>query len=371
MSFKKLLSLVLILVMALPMAYAFAEEAAPSVTGKVTEIEKYGHALLDVTIADFNAAGFALGDVVTVDAGTYHDDMPYFDGYYVDKGAYMVRAYPGHTCIAVCINYGKFAETAGIGIGDSVKITLKEKAGALDVQTMSSLVYTNDPADYATEEIFANFRMISSGEIAEGKLYRSASPINNEMGRAAYANKFVEAAGVKTVMNMGDTDEEIAAYANEEGFASEYYKALYDNGNVIALGMPVNFSSAEFAEGIVKGLTFLAGKEAPYHIHCTEGKDRAGFTSMLIAALMGASKDELIADYMLSYANYYGITEENDAAKYEMIVNKNIVEMLYVVAGAEKGANLDEIDFAKAAETYLLNAGMAQEAINALKANLK
>lgn len=368
---KKILSLVLVLAMALPMALCFAEGNEPSVTGKVTEIEKYGHAVLDVTIEAFNGAGFALGDIVTVTAGTFTGDIPYFDGYYVNKGEYMVRAYPGHTCIAVCINYGTFAETAGIGIGDSVTVTLKEKAGQLDIQTMSSLVYTNDPADYDSEEVFANFRMVTTGEIAEGKLYRSASPINNEHNRASYGNKLIENAGIKCVMNMADTEEEVKGYIAAEDFASEYYKALYDNGNVIVLSMPINFSSPEFAESIVKGFNFLAAQEAPYLIHCTEGKDRAGFASMLIGALMGGTKDELIADYMLSYANYYGITEETEPEKYGMIVNKNIVEMLYAVAGVEKGANLDEVDFAKAAETYLLNGGMAPEAIETLKANLK
>jgi len=365
---KKLISLLLCCMMALSFACA---EAPAAVTGKVTEIEKYGHALLDVKIADFLAAGFTLGDVVTVTAGTYNDDMPFFDGYYVDKGAYMVRAYPGHEYIAVCINYGKFAETAGIGVGDSVTIALKEKAGALDVQVMNSLVYTNERADYATDEVFANFRMVKSGQIGEGKLYRTASPINNENNRAAIANALVEAAGVKSVMNMGDTDDEIAAYAAAADFNSAYYKGLYDNGSVIALGMPVNYSSDEFAQGVVKGLTFLAGKEAPYLVHCTEGKDRAGFTSMLLAALMGATQEEIVADYMLSYVNYYGIDPVAEADKYNMIAEKNVMDMLRTVCGAEKGAALNDADIAAAAEAYLTKHGMAADAIAALKANLK
>ena len=369
---KKLLSLLLCCMMlAGTLAVAFAEEAAITVTGKVTEIEKYGHALLDVSIADFAAAGFTLGDVVTVKAGTYEDDMPFFDGYYVDKGAYMVRAYPGHEFIAVCINYGKFAETAGIGIGDEVVITLKTVAGALDVQVMNSLAYTNERADYASDEIFANFRAVTVGQIGEGKLYRTASPINDENNRAAIANALVEAAGVKSVMNMGDTDDEIVAYAAAEGFASEYYKGLYDAGNVIALGMPVNYDSDEFAAGVVKGLTFLSGKEAPYLVHCTEGKDRAGFTSMLLAALMGATKEEIIADYMTSYVNYYGIDPVAEADKYNMIAEKNVVDMLRVVCGLEKGASFDGVDLAAGAEAYLAGHGMAPEAIEALKANLK
>jgi len=367
---KKLLTLVLALALMMS-AFVVTAETEISVTGKVTEIEKYGHALLDVTIEDFTTLGFTLGDVVTVKAGTYEGDMPYFNGYYVNNGEYMVRAYPGHTCIAVRINYGKFAETAGIGVGDEVTIILKEKGGQLFTQEMSSLVYTNDPADYKDEATFANFREVKVTGIAAGKLFRAASPINNENNRAAIANKLVEAAGIKSVMNMADTAEEIAEYAASEDFASEYYKKLYDEGNVIVLAMPVNFSSAEFAAGIVNGLTFLSAKEAPYLVHCTEGKDRAGFASMLIEALMGATMEEIIADYMMSYDNYYGVDAAEETEKYNMIVEKNAIEMLKVIAGVETADALADADLAKGAENYLLKNGMAAEAIEALKANLK
>ncbi len=342
-----------------------------SMTGKVTEIEKYGHALLDITIADFENAGFALGDVVTVTAGTYSGDMPFFNGYYVDRGDYMVRAYPGHEFIAVCINYGKFAETAGIGVGDNVTITLKEKAGALTVQEINSLVYTNVREDYASDEVFANFRPVVMGGIAEGRLYRSASPVNNENNRAAYANVLAETAGVKAVMNMADTGEELAGYFAQADFASAYYRGLSEAGAVIALGMPVNFASEEFAANIARGLTFLSGQEPPYLIHCNEGKDRAGFASMLLEALMGADRDEIIADYMLSYVNYYHLDPEKDAEKYRMIAEKNVCEMLRAVAGLEKGAPLEGVDLAAAARSYLIAGGMTEESLDALTARLR
>ncbi len=366
---KKLLSLILLC--ALLLCAASVAEEAVTVTGKVTEIEKYGHALLDVSIADFTAAGFELGDVVTVKAGTYEGDMPYFNGYYVDKGEYMVRAYPGHEYIAVCINYGKFAETAGIGVGDEVTITLKEKAGMLAEQEVNSLVYTSDRADYDSDEVFANFREAALGSIAPGKLYRSASPIDNKQGRAAFANALIAAAGVKTVMNMANTEEEAAGFFADEGFASEYYRGLYESGSVIALGMPVNFSSDEFAGGIVKGLTFLSGREAPYLVHCTEGKDRAGFASMLLEALMGAGEDEIVADYMLSYVNYYHLDPVAEADKYERIADKNVREMLRTISGLGTGASLDGVDLQAAAENYLLSHGMDPAALEALKVNLQ
>ena len=340
-----------------------------AVSAKVTEIEKYGHAVLDETIADFNAKGFELGDIVTVTAGDYSADMPYLDGYYVNSGEPMLRAYPGKEYLAVCINYGKFNVAASVAAGSPVTVTLKEKGGAAALQATYSLKYTNDRADYASDEIFANFRAVKAGDIAEGKLYRSASPISNEIGRAAAADKLIESAGVKTVLNLADTDEEIAEFIAAEDFASPYYKSLVDAKSVVALGMPVNYASDEFAAGIVKGLTFLSQHEGPYLVHCTEGKDRAGFTSALLEALMGASLDEIVADYMASYSNYYGITAAD--SKYGLIAQGNVMEMLRTVAGLDKGADLSKTDLAKAAETYLTAHGMKAEDVSALKANLK
>ena len=340
------------------------------VTGMVTEIEKYGHAVLDVTIADFEALGFTLGDVVTVTAGDYTADMPYLDGYYVDSGEAMLRAYPGKDYLAVCINYGKFNEVAKVEVGSEITITMKEKGGAAALQATYSLKYTNDRADYATDEIFANFRPVVMGNIAEGRLYRSASPVNDENSRAATADKLIEAAGVKAVMNLADTDEEMAEYIAAEGFASPYYKSLVDAQAVIALGMPVNYASEEFGEGIVKGLTFLAQHEGPYLVHCTEGKDRAGFTSALLEALMGAKLEDIVADYMTSYVNYYHIDPVADKDKYDLIAEGNVMEMLRAVAGLEKGADLSKTDLAKAAESYLTAHGMKAEDLAALKANL-
>ncbi len=363
----KKLSFLLALAMILT-ACAFAEEQ-PTVTGHVIDIEKYGHARLDTTVEEFLSAGFELGDIVTVTAGTYSGDMPFFNGYYVDSGEYMLRAYPGHENIAVCINYGKFAETAGIGVGDEVTITLKEKAGALTLQQVNNLVYTNDRADYASDEVFANFRPVRAGQIAEGRLYRSASPVNRQYSRAPYALALAEAAGVCAVLNLANSEEWLAARFTEEDFTGEYYKKLCEEGRVIAVEMPINYAADDFGEGIARMLARLSELDGPYLVHCTEGKDRAGFTCMLLEALMGASEEEIEADYMLSYTNYYGT--EPGSEQYEMIAERNIRAMLRTVAGLEKDAPLADVDLQAAAVNYLLAHGMSDETVAALQEKLK
>ena len=83
------------------------------------------------------------------------------------------------------------------------------------------------------------------------------------------------------------------------------------------------------------------------------------------------TQEEIVADYMTSYVNYYGIDPVADADKYNMIAEKNVMDMLHTVCGVEKGVAIDNAQIAAGAENYLLTNGMTAEAIAALKANLQ
>ena len=349
---------VLILVLAALCFPAAAEE----ITGTVTSIDQYGHAVLNVTPEEFESAGFHLGDVVTVTAKDFCRDMPVFNGYYVERGEYLICEYPGRGTVSLCVNYGSFADETGVGVGDGVTIAMAEKAGALAVQEVSSLVYTNKRADYESDAVFANFRPIRAGDIVEGRLYRSASPADGIYGRAPYSNALAEEAGVRAVMNLANTPGELEALFAADGYSSGYYRTLYEEGRVIPLGLPVDFTSDGFLNGIARGFAFLSAQETPFLIHCTEGKDRAGFASMMIEALMGASREEIILDYMKSYENYYHVQPGTE--KYDVIAEINILPMLRLL---EK----EDPDLQTAAERILLSHGMTGEEIETLRIKLK
>lgn len=356
-------SIALCLVMLLTLSVVLAMVEGPALGARVVSINEYGHAKLDITQADFSKAGFALGDIVTVTCGSYSGDVPVFNGYYADRGGCMIRVDPHKDDISLCINYGNFSEAAGVGAGDAVTIAMKDKGGALATQEVNDLVYSDDRADFASDVVFANFR-----PVAEGKLYRSASPIDNKANRAHYADDLIQEAGVRTVMNMADTPENIVAFIAAEDHDSPYYRDLFENGRVFARQMAIDFTSATFAEGIVQGFSFLAEGDTPYLVHCLEGKDRTGFAIMVLEALMGWNEAQIVADYMQTYNNYYGI--EPGTEKFDLILEKNIREMLCIMAGLEPGSSLAEIDLKAAAETYLLNNGMDAKLLKQLEAKL-
>ncbi len=153
-----------------------------------------------------------------------------------------------------------------------------------------------------------------------------------------------------------------------EDFDSPYYMDLFEAGKVFAREMVIDFTSEAFSADIVKGFSFLAEGDTPYLVHCLEGKDRTGFAIMVLEALMGWNETQIVADYMLTYTNYYGI--EPGTEKYDLIAEKNIMEMLRVMAELEPGTSLAESDLKAAAETYLLNNGMEEESLKQLEVKL-
>ena len=335
----------------------------------VIAIEKYGHAVLDVTTADFIAAGYDLGDVVCISFENCEYIMPFYDGYYSNPGSLLLRGANLKEHIAVCINYGDFSKVNNVNVGDTAKITMSKKGGMRSIQELYSLQYSNNPNDFSDAETFANFRPITAGRIENGKLYRTSSPINNEIARADYADNFIESVGIATVLNLADSYADIEEYLVTTSSASVYYRYLYATGKVLAIDLTGNFYSEEFTVSIVEGLTFLSKNEPPYCIHCTEGKDRTGFTAMLLEALMGATLDEIINDYMLSFYNYYGIDKEREPERYQAVLDVNLMEMLRHVTG-ESTDKLGQVDLENAVTSYLIKAGMTQEDIFRLKEKL-
>ena len=276
----------------------------------------------------------------------------------------MVRAYPGQTNIAICINYGKLNEIANVKAGDKFTIMMTGAGEYLPQYQIRNLKRTNNRKDYSSDEVFANFRNIAVGNIAKGVLYRSSSPIDNELGRAAYADKLAKAAGVNTVINLADSDDSIRTYLAAKNFASSYYKKLYEGKKVLALNMGLTYSSDKFKGSVVNGCKFMATNKGPYLFHCTEGKDRTGFFAALIESLMGASKDEIIQDYMQSFINYYNV--KKGTSQYNLICN-DLLSMLNVIAGT---SNLDKANLAAGAKKYLLSGGMSDAQIKVLMTNL-
>lgn len=359
-----------------------AEAASNKVSSEVAVMDcpilqddNFGNVYIDMTIDEFNAKGFEYGDKLDVvfSNGVELLDIPYYNGYYVNVGDPLVVAYPGYPHVAIALSYASLWDEAGLSEGDTVTVTLDTEDFFDAVQTAFDITYTDERDDYASDEAFANFRALSGGRLKANAAYRSASPIDNEHGRAPYVEELMRQAGVAYVLDLSDDAEEVDEFVAEDvraGVDVSYFTDLRKAGKVGLLNLSADYPSQDFAETLVAGLAEMAEHDGPYLVHCIEGKDRTGFVCVLLEALAGASYDELQADYMATYANYYGITKESDSNKYEAISGLNLDGILAFLAGVEDGADLHSIDYAGHARQYLLDGGMTSEQVDALVGRL-
>lgn len=334
--------------------------------------DDFGGVYVDMTVDEFNAYGFEFGDSLDVvfSNGFSLSELPYYSGYFVGRGEPLVVGYPDYPYVKICVNYGESLwETAGVSEGDTVTITLAERGKYKTMQDIHYATYTDERSDYASDEVFANFRAMKGGSLKEGTIYRSATPDANIRGRASYASALAKDAGVQFVLNFSENDEEVSnSIAEDEanGVDVSYYAQLYESGNVDALDMDANYGSSEFKSKLASGLNEFAQHEGPYLIHCTEGKDRTGFACMLLEALSGATYQEMCSDYMKSYDNYYGINEQSNPENYKAIVELHLHDMLRYIADADESTDLTAIDYTEPARKYLRAGGMSNAQIDEL-----
>ena len=344
---------------------------------KIYEIAKHGNLVLYMYGKDLYDKGFEHGDIVEIAIGDKKWDVPLCTSYSdVDNGEVVLRATGDTDGVVLAINMGDFATSAGIAqktvideepgyrwdyLMEStveITITMKEEDGYREQWLIRQLVRTNERANYAhlSDEAFANFRVIETTGMGKGVLYRSSSPINPDLGRNTYADKAAEKAGIITVINLADPSN------TYEGTENTYYSTC----QVVYVNLGMDFLSKTTLNGLAEGMRFIINNNGPYLIHCNEGKDRAGFVSALLECLMGATLDEVIDDYMLTYYNYYGV--EKGTEKYDAVLKNNLIKALNTTFKVD---DVYKADLAREAAAFLMeDAGLTADEVSALKGKL-
>ena len=329
---------------------------------------KYGAATTSLTATDLEAAGFELGDScdVSFSNGYTLTDIPYYNGYYVKTGEPVIVAYPNSEYVQVQLNNADLCATAGLEDGMSVTITMNTPDKNNLTQETLGQVYSTDRADYASDEQFSNFRALTGGNLRENFLFRGASPVDNSRKRAAITDNLLKNNGIKTIIDLADSDAEMQGYFASADFNSNYTKSLYDEGRVTMVAIGASYSTNAYRQGVAKGMRALLQNGGPAYIHCMEGKDRTGFVCMLVEALAGASYDEMCADYMKTYENYYGITLSGTPDRYAAVAKLYFDGFAEFLLDTTNGDAIVSGNYKQAATNYLLDAGMTLDEIEQL-----
>lgn len=210
---------------------------------------------------------------------------------------------------------------------------------------------------------FANARGIATTGMAEGVLFRSASPFDNLHGRAPFVSAFLKEHGVKTALNLTDNADMIGKYTE----IPDYSKQMIETGNAVLCKVDANYRGEAFNRTLVSGLIEMMNHPAPYVVHCTEGKDRTGYACALLEALAGASYDEICDDYLVTYDNYFHITPENNPKACSLLLELRLDDAMMFFCGIDDASQLRTIDLSQAMQQHLLRYGMSIEQVRNLK----
>lgn len=351
-------------------------QAGEALTVSIRKVSDHGNLILDTTFDALKKNGIEVGDLITVTVGGNEYVIPVGTSYTdVDNGEMVCRFDLEDNEAALTVNYGSFAEETGAAVkrtveGDpgyewdlrvsGVKIALKEKEGYLDEYNARNLSRSAERSDYPDldDEEFANFRAVAVSGIKENVLYRSSSPVDQAIGRNGYAMAAMEKAGVRTVINLSDSVEEMESYDTYPG-------SCYSGCAVINAEMSYDFESEEFAEKVRQCVVFITENDGPYLIHCKEGKDRTGILCAILECFAGAPAEEVINDYMITYANYYGV-QPGDTA-YGIILENNLIKTLCSIF---RTGSIEDADLKERAYAYLISTGLTEEQLTVLRDKL-
>ena len=345
--------------------------------------DEFGGAYIDISIDGFNKLGFKFGDSLDLSFSNNvkYNDIGYYSGYYVPAGQELVVGYPGYDYVKFCINYGDDVYTMNKFDKDTkVTITVNKAGKYIDVEETLSITYSDDINGYDSKEQFANFRSIKAGNLKENLIYRGASPIDNRRNRASTVDNLLKENNIQYDIDLADVyalggfaafDQVPVDYTPslQGNFViGEYFQTLLDANKATFLGMAAAYKTDDFASKMKTMFEAILNNDGPYYIHCLEGKDRTGYVCMVIEALLGATYEELIDDYFITYHNYYGI--EKGSNKYEVIKSLHIDEMIRYVFGFDENTNLLTANYKTPVNSYLLSIGLTQEKIDAIQVKL-
>jgi protein tyrosine phosphatase (PTP) superfamily phosphohydrolase (DUF442 family) len=174
----------------------------------------------------------------------------------------------------------------------------------------------------------------AGGSVACGQVYRSAALWSlSTDGCEAFA-----ALGVKTVLDLRVPSERQAV---------PDAACVAATARVVLAPMPIpyNVSPADYvadlnADATVKLIFETLGDEASYPVlfHCTYGRDRSGVVAALVLLALGASREEVVADYQRTAANGLSVFPASLAAVLDAVEQRGGIEKHLAAIGVSAEA---------------------------------
>lgn len=347
---------------------------------KFEDIGFYGDIRTPFTTEDFQKAGFEFEDTIKVSFLNKSIIVPYVPSYRcthsggtVLVGDKMFKTIPlvsFHSNFVKKHRIAVFLENEdrnvdilvakGIKFPITFTLELDKKKGYHEEFLIYNLKRTNNREDYKdlTDEEYCNFREVKGGRIKPNLLYRSSSPIDPFMERNKYADDCLRKYGIKTIINLNNHADDVYRFPG-------YQDTYYCRQNILFLNTNADITSYNFGKCVLRAMRFINENEGPYLIHCMEGQDRTGAICAIFASLLGASKNELIEDFMKTYENFYRVKKGSD--QYYKIIKGEMQDNIASV----RGFTYSTLDILKHPVSFLHFLDITDEDMNKFKSILK
>ena len=339
-------------------------EAFEPVHATVTDIDQFGDIAFDINQSDLDRIGLEYGDSVDFhfSGGQELKAVPYYPDFFGRMGDPLLGVYLGIVKIGgIDCNLN---EAVGAEPGDTVTITLDQKGrykAEYEAYNINDATYRMEGQ---TDEAFLNAREMTAGNIRPGRLYRSASPFDQDFGRVELMASYLVEHNIGGILDLSNSQEKLESF---EGLP-DHTAAMIDQGLVIACYLGVDYLDPDTMRSIGTGLVRLMDLERPWLIHCSLGRDRTGVICAVLEALCGASYDEIEQDFMLSFDQLHAIDMNPESLQYRLY--KTRIDDQFVSLFSIRPEDLPTADLCAAATDYLSRCGMTQDQINRLVALL-
>ncbi len=258
---------------------------------------------------------------------------------------------------------------------------VKNSANALNIAEISDFDLKNDD----DKQKLSNFRQVPGLK----NLYRSYHPFYpshtktpTEQLRLEQVQAFMEEFGIKSDINLCNDRTETEGMRYSVGGTDymveipEYYKKIIDSDSVLYVGSEKSggnrivpsanfvyyYSDSEFMLQWVKQILVFINNDdnqAPFLIHCEIGVDRTGVFCGILAALGGASWEEIRSDYEKSCEMQIAEFRDSNILKYSL---ENMLKV----------SDISSIDLQTEMQNYFVNSGcISQNEISAAMKKLK
>jgi hypothetical protein len=313
--------------------------------------------VIECSVDRFNEFGCA---VLTVDMRSMDSlEAPYGTDLYVEFNgstytAIFVQDYSGVPSFSMFVSFigaqkeyvvgvfnGHFSEGHSISVGDTVRLSVAGPNPYYSRLPNYLAGYSNSREDYPSDQVFANYRMLGGGDMAEDKVYRCSTPWGL-YGRGELSDEYLSEVGVERLIGMDRSMEEIADVVKKKG--DLYSSHLFLDGKVSTRFLSPSVHSHPEEIGWV--IDRILDSDGSVGLFCKLGKDRTGIYCLILQALAGATLEEATDEFMLSFTNFYWIMKGTD--EYDAVYETNLFRILYLFQHPELIDSMLDIDWSKA-----------------------